>query len=205
MNLPSLILISARENKYVLCITRNENNIWKFDVVNNPQETIIHKDGESGSEFQINILRESKRGSPKEYISTLKRTSDYAILNDLCIYVYNMTTPATILPSKYFKVIRGLDTEKRWHFVGLAPPAPAPAPAPAPLTTQSSPPSNSSIPRHILQLYINKMIQEGYECPITFEPITKETVVCTPCGHLFTKNGISQLLVKKCPTCRAEI
>lgn len=63
-----------------------------------------------------------------------------------------------------------------------------------------------TIPEHIYRIYVEQAIQKGEECPITLEKLERETVACTPCGHLFRKEALERTLkeTNKCPTCRAK-
>ena len=71
-------------------------------------------------------------------------------------------------------------------------PAPAPAPASVPL------------PRHIADLVLAKAEAEGQTCPITTEPITRQTASITSCGHIFETAAIRDWLQTRptCPDCR---
>jgi hypothetical protein len=60
-----------------------------------------------------------------------------------------------------------------------------------------------SLPPHIQRLVIDAAIAVGTICPITMEPITSDTAVITPCGHVFGTELTSR--VRNCPVCRAPM
>lgn len=87
------------------------------------------------------------------------------------------------------------------------PPMLAPVPPPPPPPQPSAPPtqttSHTSFPPHIQRLIIDAAIATGATCPITMEPITADTAVLTPCGHVFGTELTPR--VSLCPVCRASL
>ena len=93
--------------------------------------------------------------------------------------------------------------------LGLTPPRPS---HPAPSAPQSSPPpsappaqevSRPALPPHIQRLVIDAAIAARSTCPITMEPITADTAVITPCGHVFGTELTPR--VSLCPVCRSPL
>lgn len=74
--------------------------------------------------------------------------------------------------------------------------APQPAPS-APLAEVRQP----DLPIHIQRLVIDAAIAAGATCPITMEPITADTAIITPCGHVFGTELTGR--VSLCPVCRS--
>jgi hypothetical protein len=70
-----------------------------------------------------------------------------------------------------------------------------------------SPPQAHKMPRHLIRLVLDAAISKGDACPITMEPLTRESVVMTPCGHLFEREAIEHSLGCKaeCPNCRSAV
>jgi hypothetical protein len=58
-----------------------------------------------------------------------------------------------------------------------------------------------SLPIHIQRLVIDAAINTNAICPITMEPITTDTAVITPCGHVFGTELTPR--VRLCPVCRS--
>jgi ribosomal protein L37AE/L43A len=54
---------------------------------------------------------------------------------------------------------------------------------------------------------LKETIKETNECPICFEPMTKNITIALPCGHIFHTKCIKQALRynNKCPNCRRII
>ena len=59
------------------------------------------------------------------------------------------------------------------------------------------------LPPHIQRLVIDAAIAAAATCPVTMEPITAETAVITPCGHVFGTELTSR--VSLCPVCRSSL
>jgi len=216
--MPSFILVRANphenvthsDERYVLLM----RTVDQFLVLNNPMsfvETGVWKTTNTlGNPQSVKVLRSSSRHVDKEYECTIARTRDFIqTLGYGDIYVYTMTNANTVLPSKYYVVCAGRDIEKNFHFeksdIAPAPaPAPtAPAPAPAPAT---APAQLTKIPQHIFRCFVDSAIEKNDVCPITMEPLVRDTVASTPCGHLFNCEAIKMALQvsKRCPTCRYE-
>lgn len=70
-----------------------------------------------------------------------------------------------------------------------------------------SPPEAHKMPRHLIRLVLDAAISKGESCPITMEPLTRESVVMTPCGHLFEREAIEHSLgcKEECPNCRSAV
>ncbi len=64
-------------------------------------------------------------------------------------------------------------------------------------------PSPPRLPPHIQRIVIDVAIATNAICPITMEPITADTAVITPCGHVFGMELTPRLSV--CPVCRAPL
>jgi hypothetical protein len=69
----------------------------------------------------------------------------------------------------------------------------------------SAPPiiTNTVLPPHIQRLIIDAAITTGATCPITMEPITADTAVITPCGHIFGTELRPRVSI--CPVCRSAL
>jgi hypothetical protein len=81
------------------------------------------------------------------------------------------------------------------------PPLPSAPPAEPP--QRSVPVINTALPPHIQRLVIDAAIATGATCPITMEPITADTAVITPCGHVFGTELTPR--VSLCPVCRSTL
>jgi len=71
---------------------------------------------------------------------------------------------------------------------------------------QCTPLVNPTIPKHILEVYIQSLIMKEEYCPIIFEPFTRDTTCITPCGHAINIDAAKQWFARKpiCPVCREE-
>lgn len=67
----------------------------------------------------------------------------------------------------------------------------------------STTPTATALPPHVVSLLIKEAI--GTPCPITMEPITKDTAAVTACGHVFDREGLQNWYAtghNTCPQCR---
>ena len=219
--MPSFILVRANphenvrhsDEKYVLLM----RTIDQFILINNPMsfvETGAWKITNTlGNPLSVKVLRSSSRHGDKEYECTINRTRDFIqTLGYGDIYVYTMTNANTVLSSKYYTICAGRDTDKNFHFEKRDLAEPLAAPAPAALATALAPtalapaPAPAKIPQHIFRCFVDSAIEKNDVCPITMEPLVRDTVASTPCGHLFNCEAIKMALQvsKRCPTCRYE-
>ena len=87
----------------------------------------------------------------------------------------------------------------------LAPTPPRPSAPPAAQQVSqaelSVPAPSGRLPIHIQRLVIDAAITSNTICPITMEPITADTAVITPCGHVFGTELTPR--VRLCPVCRS--
>ena len=62
-----------------------------------------------------------------------------------------------------------------------------------------------TLPKHVIQILLEKAEEEGKECPITGSPITVATGAVTSCGHIFERTAIETWFAQSytCPECRA--
>ena len=229
--LPSLVILKANEDRYVLLsLSIHSSSYIDAVLVENSKYLFTNAewrtDGLAGLPQTYIFRRVSSRSpQPKTYNSTLCKTSGYLIVSwHEPIHIYTMTYSGISLPSTYFKVFKDRDQGGRWHFKkplpGVLPAAPAPAPAPAapapaapaPAHAASAPvvatpPTTVKIPSHIVRGFVESAIQKKEVCPITLEPLVMGHVAMTSCGHLFNTEAIMNMLKENttCPSCRCLI
>lgn len=70
--------------------------------------------------------------------------------------------------------------------------------------TPYTPSPPTTLPRHVVNLLLEKAIAEEVTCPITSELI-QSTAAVTSCGHIFNRTALMTWLAtnRTCPTCRA--
>ena len=63
----------------------------------------------------------------------------------------------------------------------------------------------TNLPPHVMRLVVEHAIQSHALCPITMEPIQKETAAVTPCGHVFDRTALETWYADHdtCPECRS--
>ena len=64
-----------------------------------------------------------------------------------------------------------------------------------------------TIPEHILKIYIQTLLDKKEICPITMEPLQRESLHITSCGHAMSKAAATRWFAQKdsCPVCRAAV
>jgi hypothetical protein len=214
--LPSLVILKANEDRYVLLsLSIHSSSYIDAVLVENSKYLFTNAewrtDGLAGLPQTYIFRRVSSRSpQPKTYNSTLCKTSGYLIVSwHEPIHIYTMTYSGISLPSTYFKVFKDRDQGGRWHFKKPLPgalPAAAPAPA-APAPVVATPPTIVKIPSHIVRGFVESAIQKKEVCPITLEPLVMGHVAMTSCGHLFNTEAIMNMLKENtsCPSCRCVI
>ena len=62
------------------------------------------------------------------------------------------------------------------------------------------------IPQHILNSYIQSLVDKHENCPVEMSPLTKESTRITPCGHAMSASAAECWITYKhsCPVCREE-
>jgi hypothetical protein len=67
--------------------------------------------------------------------------------------------------------------------------------------------SNNTIPQHIVNTYIEGLIQKHECCPITMNEFTKDTTCITPCGHAMLLRSAERWIqdAHSCPVCRLPV
>jgi hypothetical protein len=210
---------TTRDERYMLFVRGSD----RLELIEHPglilRNGVWHSDGLELASQMIRVIRGSKRHDEKEYSCDIRRTRDFIRVPGMGdIYVYGMTHANKVLPSEYYHVCHGADSERRWHFCkrDIAIPAipvalPVAPPVAPPIGRVETPPvasapATAKIPQHIFRMFVDAAIEKKEECPITMEPLTRETVAGTACGHLFDRLAITRVLAgsRRCPTCRAE-
>ena len=214
MELPELLIIKANENRFVLLSIDSRRDYVKLNIVEHSKHILSlgewRSDGIKGRNITCSIERTSRRGPVKYYTSTLCKTNKYIIVNwHDHIYLYTMTYPGITLPSEFYKVCKGLDTNERWHFTvaDTIPPMPsAPEYNFHTIHSNTSSDLHEQIPKHILRIFIDTSIKNKDICPITLEPLVMGQIAMTTCGHLFHKKSLIDFLESSdiCPQCRSK-
>jgi hypothetical protein len=68
--------------------------------------------------------------------------------------------------------------------------------------------SRNHLSIHIKKYYIEKLLEEDFECPICLSKIEREeNIFLTLCGHLFHLDCLNEAtnVKRKCPSCRTRI
>ena len=62
------------------------------------------------------------------------------------------------------------------------------------------------IPAHIMATYIQSLLDKKELCPITMEPLQRDTLYITECGHAMSKSAARKWITQKksCPVCRVK-
>lgn len=78
---------------------------------------------------------------------------------------------------------------------GFRTPRPSAPPVPKP-----------KLPQHMVNLFIEDVLKKGDACPVSMEPLVRETVCITPCGHALDSSSAKCWISNEhsCPVCRAS-
>ena len=205
---PSLIILNAAQDRYVLISLTTDDGYVEASVIENSKHLFSvaewRSDGMEGRPHDYKFRRFSSRSPiPKIYPTSISKTNNYVIVPwHEPIHVYTMKYCGVILPSTYFRVYDDKDSAERWHFKKhLA------RDTPSPLTPSMPSAAPVKIPSHILRCFVESAIQKNEVCPITLDALVMGNVAMTSCGHLFEKEALSSSLSTSnvCPTCRADV
>ena len=170
------------------------DNFMVCHPVQNPQRLVgnsqwITHDEDGPVQKVWHYRNASSVSDAARYLDTMKRLKKSIMLEGIGeVFVWFIDKPNTILPGTYYHVSHGMDTAKYWHFSVTSP-------------------RKIAVPKHVLRAFMESSIEKNTACPITMEPLTKDTVAYTACGHLFQRDAID-IAVRgsgKCPTCRATL
>jgi hypothetical protein len=66
---------------------------------------------------------------------------------------------------------------------------------------------NYKFPQCVINGYIENLIAKHEVCPISLEPLEKETTLVAPCGHAISHHAVIHWIrgAHSCPVCRAEV
>lgn len=111
-------------------------------------------------------------------------------------------------PDTWHREIAELVEERRAaRRAAAAAPAPARAPAPPP-----APAAAVAIPSFVADLIIADAVAKNIPCPITMEPLTKDSATVTSCYHVFDATALAAWVASGadgappvCPQCRARL
>ena len=200
--LPPIFMIkassaSATAEKFVLCTSeyKKEKRCWNIMIIKDSKSLMegceLMCDGiETTGEVYLHERASSRHDNPVYYESCMNRTKRY-VKNDTIsvdkIYEYKMSNACKILPTKFYRVHMNEDPEMKWHFQPC----------------QSQRPEPHKIPIHVQEGFIEFALMNKDSCPITLETFERGNVICTPCGHLFSRSVMGHL--ETCPTCRAKL
>jgi hypothetical protein len=218
MNLPPLIIVKAGgERRVLISLTYlSDNNYIDAKIIENSKYLFSsaewRSDGIHGRPTHHTFLRMSSRSVPKTYNSSLCKSNSYVKVPwHAPIHIFEMTNATVVLPSTFYKVFSGQDMGGRWHFKEIptpsAPPLEPDAEVEAEVEVDAEVEVKQKIPPHIIQGYIESAIQKKEICPITLDPLVMGQIAMTPCGHLFDRSALENVVSsgKGCPQCRSEV
>lgn len=75
------------------------------------------------------------------------------------------------------------------------------------ISPKNNPIQTSKIPDHIIEIYIQNLLDKKEVCPITMEPLQRDSLHITSCGHAMSKGAAERWLNQKnsCPVCRTAL
>lgn len=217
--MPTLMILNAAEDRYVLISLATVDGCMEATVVENSKHLFTNAEWRSdaleGRPENYKFRRISSRSAPKIYDTSMCKTNRYLIVRwHEPIHIYTMKSCGVILPSTYFRVFKNEDLNEIWHFkkpsgavLSVAPSVAVPSVAPSVAVPSVVPLSQPKIPSHIVRGFIESAIQKKEVCPITLDALVMGNVAMTSCGHLFERQALMNAITnsKVCPNCRASV
>ena len=178
----------------VLIKSVNINNKWKLILIENPKNilengTIVQSYDDLWLNYNI-IEYNVQTANDKEYNINVKYNNHYIDNKGEKIPLLKISDPCKILPLEFYYL--NIYDSFKFNFIC------------GPIKQDNI--IKNNIPPHILNLYIENIINSGECCPITMEPFTKENINITKCGHAISNAG--EIWVRNkgtCPVCRETI
>ena len=209
MTLPSVIVVRACTDMFMMFETRCVNGYWKLNTIEYPVRRVSQgRWGDDGGMYESRQYSHSCDSG--HIVNSMQQQPTYiSIPGSENVYEYTLNKLCTIMGYSVSNVLSGRDNEKKWHFTTtdvMAPLASAPS-APLASAPLASAPAAARIPPHILAGFIEYCISQNQECPITMEPLTRSTIGLTPCGHVFNATALLEAVERShsCPNCRTHL
>ena len=184
-------LESYKNTAVLIQTTKNSDKTWSFTLMEEPSAILNgakmspcshdHWLNNDIVEFRIKV----KSSTVKTHITVVK-FNNYTIDSDGCIIpLFKISDPCEILGDTFTNITLPQNSFYRFNLV-----------YPKEIT--------STIPPHIVNIYIQSLLDKKDACPITMEPFEKTTTCITSCGHALSKTGAYKWISEKksCPVCR---
>lgn len=225
------VLISTRR-AHLPVHSHNHPYIWEFTITDSPSEFLntgillrnqtIQDTWCFGQTHRI-IVKRSSRNPVKDgkYIPIeLSYGGSYVLLDNHRIPVFSLTEPTICLSSTFKRLDQ---PEYSQWCLKLEPYMPIISPSelhrvqrrqirnqqhtitpPIILPIQPTQ-TQSRMPQHIVNSYIDSSISREETCPISMTPLSRETACLTPCGHLSARHEAERWIqgAHSCPVCRS--
>jgi hypothetical protein len=184
----------------VLIQTEKVKDHWKFNLVEYPLSildgAVIEK-----SDDDVWLNYDTPSCNVVSYEGTnhtiLLKYNGYYIDNlSVRIPLFKLSDPCTVLSYEfYYLKERGNESYKINIVRGPL----------CPVTEVKVGKIKSNIPKHILDVYVNTILDKGERCPVTSELFTRDNIHITDCGHAVSNAVVNQWILKKksCPVCRS--
>jgi hypothetical protein len=197
--------LDAYKNIAVLLqTTKNENNSWSLDIVQNPHRLLngaIISSQMDDLWFNTKVIEVNikQHNSSNVHKVSIKYNNTIIKYNDSIIPLFKIGIPCTVLDDIFFHLKESQYVSFRFEMKN------------GPIQQSIIKPSTTivlhknSIPQHMINTFIESLLDKKEICPILLESFTKDTICITSCGHPISKQSAETWFLQKktCPVCRA--
>ena len=174
--------------------TKDSSGTWKLDLVETPSillenVRIVSSRRDQWYSDRIVDIPVYKYKSSSTLTMRVKFSDTILITPDFSLPLLKISDPCEVLSTKFYNLPEYLSCG---FDISLS------------LSSEIKG-GNSKIPEHIMAVYIQSLLDKKEVCPITMEPLQKESLHITSCGHAMSKAAATRWFAQKdsCPVCRA--
>jgi len=178
--------------------TRKSNGSWSVEMINNPS-ILIEDSSISASTVdrwfnnRIVEIPICKHASTTTMPLRIKFSDAIIVNTEFTIPLLKISDPCEVLSKAFYDLPNNLDYGFELNIVN-------------PMSSKILPnkPGQFKIPSHIIAAYIQSLLDKKEVCPITMEPLERDTLYITDCGHAMNRGAAERWITQKksCPVCR---
>jgi len=186
---------------------KNPNGSWKMELVDNP--LLLIQDSSVTSSFQdiwfnkrIVEIPICKHSSTNTINLRIKYNDTILVNSEYTIPLLKISDPCQVLSESFYNLNLPENLSYGFELNNVIPSVSGSL-----RSTLQEKPQESKIPSHIMAAYIQSLLDKKDLCPITMEPLERDTLYVTTCGHAMTKSAATTWITQKksCPVCRTAL
>jgi len=188
----------------LLQTTKHENNTWSLNIVENTcalmHGAIISTQMEDlwfNTKIVEMKIKETHNASTTHAVN-VRYNNQVIKFNESIIPLFKISIPCTLLEDIFFHLKEPRNVSFRFDMKN-GPLQSSSIPSPKTIVLHKN-----TIPQHMINTFIETLLNKNEMCPILMEPFTKDSIRITSCGHSISKQSAETWFSQKkiCPVCR---